>query len=555
MKPVRNPGGAEQLGPSSYSHSIHHRCWRRGLVGCFFVLLLVSSSPWRFSNGNGSVSWVVGASNDGEEENGLTPAITPPPPTIADLDAQDNERFRVSVYLRERRALMGLWRALSHNQGPGIEQQQQSSSKPNTKTDHCQWEGISCVAIPKTVGGSRSTGTTENTNTTNILNTENNNIDEYYTNDGQHLAVVVVSIQWTHRAKHWAGHPLQYDPQQQHSSSVHRKPKQNATAAATALDSGDALDDGNDDDGTVNFDAYWTDLVYLMQLDLSHNQLAGTIPHTLLTHAQLKYLDLSHNQLQNFYYYTNSESDSGTASHGTNQANHNAPWFPSLLGLFLDSNALSGSLRELWDQLATHGMVPESPISGGVEALAPGATATATLVTLDLSDNFLTGTVPSEQMKKKMMMNQQQHQPEDESFFGALTGLWVADNLLTGSLPSADDDRDILFSLSSSKLQILDMSRNLLTGPVGNLLTMGSLKNLHHLILTDNEFMGPFPSIPIAPHPLQVWDLSRNFFTGTIPENSWSMLKDLCTLIVSRNRFIGTLPIAFMVGQASSLGQ
>ena len=109
---------------------------------------------------------------------------------------------------------------------------------------------------------------------------------------------------------------------------------------------------------------------------------------------------------------------------------------------------------------------------------------------LDLSDNQLSGEVPSE--------------------LGSLSNLEslnLSSNELTGTIPAE------LGSLS--KLQGLSLWGNQLTGPVPTWL--GSLANLRYLYLNSNQLSGPIPTELGSLSKLQGLFLSGNQLTGCIP--------------------------------------
>lgn len=155
-------------------------------------------------------------------------------------------------------------------------------------------------------------------------------------------------------------------------------------------------------------------------LDLSQNQLTGSIPEETAQFLRLNYLNLSHNSLN------------GSLSKAIAQ-------FPKLTTLDLSFNGLSGPLltsllvSETLKELHLQG----NAISGSLE-FSPVSNITNLLV-IDLSDNKLSGDLPDG--------------------FGSFTGLQtlnVGGNNFSGSLPA-------LFG-NLTTLNSLDISRNHFTG-------------------------------------------------------------------------------------------
>ncbi len=133
--------------------------------------------------------------------------------------------------------------------------------------------------------------------------------------------------------------------------------------------------------------------------------------------------------------------------------------------------------------------------------------------TLDLFDNWLSGTLPPE--------------------LGNLTGLqilYLAGNKLSGTLPSE------LWSLTN--LQNLSLTENQFSGTLP--LELGNLTNLKTLDLGINMFTGTIPSVLGNLQNLQNLSLSRNQLTGNIPPELVN-LTNLQSLSLYDNQLTGTL--------------
>ena len=113
-----------------------------------------------------------------------------------------------------------------------------------------------------------------------------------------------------------------------------------------------------------------------------------------------------------------------------------------------------------------------------------------------------------------------------------LTSLNLSDNQLTGSIPT-------LSSLTG--LTSLDLSDNQLTGSIP---TMSGLSSLTTLNLSDNQLSGSIPALS-GLSSLTTLDLSDNQLSGSIP--ALSGLTGLTTLSLSDNQLTGRIP--FQLGQ------
>ena len=182
-------------------------------------------------------------------------------------------------------------------------------------------------------------------------------------------------------------------------------------------------------------------------LDLSDNQLTGTIPEALGQLDSLQSLNLARNAL------------TGAIPEALGQLNN-------LQVLDLSDNQLTGTIPEALGQLDSLQSLnlARNALTGAIpEALGQ----LNNLQVLDLSDNQLTGTIP-----------------EALGQLDSLQSLNLARNALTGAIPEA------LGQLNN--LQVLDLSDNQLTGTIPE--ALGQLDNLEHLSLVGNELTGCIPS-------------------------------------------------------------
>ncbi|XP_058201267.1 MDIS1-interacting receptor like kinase 2-like [Rhododendron vialii] len=149
------------------------------------------------------------------------------------------------------------------------------------------------------------------------------------------------------------------------------------------------------------------------------------------------------------------------------------------------------------------------------------------LVKLDLSNNLIYGTIPSQ-----------------IGNLSRLTSLNMSLNLLSGTIPS---EIGLLSSLSS-----LSLWSNNLTGSIPP--TIGNLDNLIELYLYENKLSGSIPQEVATLRSLSNLSLSRNNLTGSIPA-SLGNLGNLTILYLHNNKLSGSIPQEVgMLGSLIDLG-
>ena len=289
-------------------------------------------------------------------------------------------------------------------------------------------------------------------------------------------------------------------------------------------------------------------LANLEQLALSWNRLGGMIPPELGKLARLELLVISGNRLTG-----NIPPDlgnlarlKGLALHVNRLTGNIPPELNKLSGLevlFLADNRLTGCIPEVWqdvkendlDELRLSICTDKDALIALYEA-ADGDNWVSNqnwlsnrpigtwygvitdendrVIELDLSDNELKGTIPSE--------------------LGHLTfleGLYLSENQLSGSIPSA-------ISILSNLIE-LDLWTNELTGPIPP--ELGRLANLEMLQLGKNELSGTIPpELGNLTH-LEGLGLFSNKLTGVIPAEL-SDLTNLEWLSLTENRLSGPIP-------------
>ncbi|KAL0726791.1 hypothetical protein Bca4012_022884 [Brassica carinata] len=281
----------------------------------------------------------------------------------------------------------------------------------------------------------------------------------------------------------------------------------------------------------------------LSHLDLSENLFVGSIPESLpLTLPNLRRFEISGNNL----------SDTIPASFGE---------FRKLESLNLAGNLLSGTipaslgnvstLREL--RLAYNPFSPSRIPSqlgnltelrvlwlagcnlvGPVPQTLSGLTR---LVSLDLTTNRLTGSIPSWITELKSV---EQIEIFNNSFSGELPEAMgnmtmlksfdASTNRLTGKIPDG---------LARLNLESLNLFENMLEGALPESITCS--KTLTELKLFNNKLTGTIPSQLGADSMLQYVDFSYNQFSGEIPANLCGGGK-LEYLMLIDNSFSGEIP-------------
>lgn len=289
-------------------------------------------------------------------------------------------------------------------------------------------------------------------------------------------------------------------------------------------------------------------LTKLSVLYLGSNQLSGSIPPELGKLSQLEYLSASRNQLRETIpaELGNLTRLKGLALDVNRLTGAIPPQLNQLSGLqwlFLADNRLNGCVPGVWQDVAKNDLDEVGlPICTDKDALIALYRATdganwasnqnwlsnrpietwygvitdenEHVIELDLSDNELKGTIPSE--------------------LGNLTyleGLYLSENQLSGAIPSA------LGLLSS--LTRLFLWGNELTGHIPP--ELGRLANLETLHLGDNELSGAIPVELTNLTNLKELGLYSNELTGVIPAELGA-LTNLKWLSLTANRLSGPIP-------------
>ncbi|KAK4741943.1 hypothetical protein SAY87_025531 [Trapa incisa] len=260
-------------------------------------------------------------------------------------------------------------------------------------------------------------------------------------------------------------------------------------------------------------------LTMLQNLSLHSNRLTGNISESTFRFSQLKHLDLHDN-------------------HFVGDAMRLISQLGSIEYVDLSSNKFSGSMdidisNTSFVSTIRHLNVSSNVLVGELFAY-DGMPYFDSLEVFDASNNQLVGKLP------------------EFEFVVSLMVLRLGNNQLSGSL------RPALLQENSMMLSELDLSRNQIEGPIGNIKS-AALKSLNlssnrlsgplpltigHcsiLDLTNNTLSGNFSRIQGWGNSVEVIELSSNSLVGTFPKQTSQFLR-LASLRISQNHVEGDLP-------------
>ena len=256
----------------------------------------------------------------------------------------------------------------------------------------------------------------------------------------------------------------------------------------------------------------------IVRLQLTRNNLSGSIPRELGSLASLKYLYLYSNQLSgSIPRELGSLASLEELSLSSNQLSGPIPRelgsLASLRRLYLSSNQLSGSIpRELGSLASLEELsLSSNQLSGSIPRELGSL---ASLEELSLSSNQLSGPIPREL-----------------GSLASLRRLYLSSNQLSGSIPRE------LGSLAS--LEELYLRSNQLSGPIPR--ELGSLASLRRLYLSSNQLSGSIPRELGSLASLEELSLSFNQLSGSIPRELGS-LASLEELYLRSNQLSGSIP-------------
>ena len=313
-------------------------------------------------------------------------------------------------------------------------------------------------------------------------------------------------------------------------------------------------------------------LTKLSVLYLHSNQLSGSIPPELGKLAQLESFSLSGNRLSESIpsELGNLTQLKGLALSFNRLTGRIPPQLNTLSGLewlFLADNRLTGCVPEVWQDVEENDLdevgLPICTDEDALNALYEAADGdnwvsnqnwlsnrpigtwygvitdeNDRVIELDLSDNELNGTIPSE--------------------LGHLTYLevlYLSENQLSGSIPSEISVLSNLIELSLwtneltgpippelgrlANLEILHLGKNELSGTIPT--ELGNLTNLEELGLYSNKLTGVIPAELGDLTNLEWLGLTENRLSGPIPPKL-DKLTNLKELYLGQNELSGTIP-------------
>ncbi|XP_009616588.1 uncharacterized protein LOC107772987 [Nicotiana tabacum] len=293
--------------------------------------------------------------------------------------------------------------------------------------------------------------------------------------------------------------------------------------------------------GTL-YDFPFSFLPLLEYVDLSMNQLSGTIPPEIGKLTNLVYLDLSINHISGTIpLQIGSLTKLETLHIFDNQLNGSIPevigHLRSLSELALNTNFLNGSIPASLGNLNNLSSLYlyENKLSGSIPA-AIGKLVN--LVVAYLDTNQLTGHIPPEignLIKAKVFYAFSNELsgpiPVEIGKMKSLQSLSFHKNNLSGPIPQTIGDL--------TELQLLHLYNNQLSGSIPS--KLGNLKNLTDLQLSGNQLTGSIPASLGNLRNLQTLFLRDNKLSGSIPPEL-AYLDNLVVLEMDENQFSGHLP-------------
>ncbi|KAL0348087.1 UNVERIFIED_CONTAM: putative LRR receptor-like serine/threonine-protein kinase [Sesamum angustifolium] len=260
-------------------------------------------------------------------------------------------------------------------------------------------------------------------------------------------------------------------------------------------------------------------LIKLETLDLSNNRITG-LPSDFWSLGSLKKLNLSHNQI--------------TGSLSSNMGN-----FGRLESLDLSFNNFSGSIPEAISSLSSLQVLNLS--HNGLESVIPmGIAQCRSLVSVDLSENSLNGSLPNgfgaalSQLKfLSLSGNEIVGRASDFTGMKSISYLNISGNQFKGSV----------VEVFEGPLEVIDLSRNQFQGHIAQVNFSSTFKwsNLLYLDLSENQLSGEFFTDLSHAQSLKHLNLAYNRFTKQ-QFFQVDMLTNLEYLNLSGTNLIGQIP-------------
>ena len=259
----------------------------------------------------------------------------------------------------------------------------------------------------------------------------------------------------------------------------------------------------------------------LTEIHLLNTAISDTIPNWLWNlSSQLVELGLSHNKLKGNLPKSLNFSSLESVYLDFNNLEGPLPLWPHVRSLSLRSNLLSGPIPIRISQEMSH------------------------LITLDLSDNFLNGSIPSSinelRNLRSLLLSNNYLSGNIDYHWESMQSLFFIDlskNNLSGGIPSS------MCSLPS--LRWLQLSNNNFSGNLSLCLKFVSSKSLMILDLGENRLSGPIPTwIGERLSSIKILSLRGNMLFGKIPKQLCN-LTYIHVLVLAQNNFSGSIPSCF----------
>ena len=241
----------------------------------------------------------------------------------------------------------------------------------------------------------------------------------------------------------------------------------------------------------------WTGLGQLRNLtwlDLSHNEIGGSLPTQIGRLKNVDILRLEYNSLEGTLPTELGKINNGGVLHYVELANPQTPvdLLHFMYRFTIDHNSISGTVPT------------ELGVKGELEHL-------------DVAHNSLTGTLPTELARLHRVQS-----------------LHMNDNLISGTLSST------YFDAWATRLSYLKLERNAISGSLPT--TLGKLRHLVDFDLFDNQLAGTLPTQISGLRAVREFRLSDNKISGALPTEVGELRHPLEYLDVYNNPLSGTMP-------------